>query len=942
MTEQEFITSTAKSLIAKGKYTKSQATMVARNMWKNQDKQVAQYGGGYSFPNSLGYESEDPMKNPSGFETGFRLPYDRSETPQRPMANQFDYQVPQDWRNENAKSVFDQYDMTGEVWEEKTQQQDDRFSIFNPYSGVDLETSLTMFGQGLGEKDYTKAGLAGGLGLLKSARLGMSGYATGKANRATSENYFKELFKDQRKPTALQQGGMKNSEILASNAITDEDGNPNAVNLEHGEYVKRVQGEVQPVVGEKHIKNGKLGEGVDATLNDGDKVLSDYVKLRPADIRELKERYDISLKKGDTPATALKKVEAKIGLKKETQELAKLAEDLEKTLGIKDETTKEINAKFLEQEIGKKNEKIGSLEEVSKTAFDDIFEKQEKVAKKGDGTQIFDKNGKEVTEVDGVRVGQQGGVMELAKKYGISEERVNQLMQEGGEQQGQPTAEDIIMRFAEIMGQDPQEIIAQLQQLQPEEQQEMLSQMVQAVQGGAEQGQEQEIAQQGRFGMGNDFNKQIFNTMQGSLEALPNIDYSQYNVNVEPELNPDGTPVMTNPEGTYDFSTTLNPQIKGYKTEGYSIYNQGKMQGVEKIQPYNKDVGYGAQMQDVNKTIDTHKWYFDTEEKKKAFKEAVMREGNQPEVLAFQQAYNKEIEKRGKEAGMSEAEINKTVGEVGFAETGVQQFDGKFGAFTSSRPLYDFTKTPSGTVEVNTLEDTSAIDPTIQGDARTKSALAALPYDLRLPPSAMPALLKSEVALGRYTPVKQTTEPYLAEQERQSNTARLNLEAQGLPPQIAEAIMAQQIAGNGMVANDAISKVEAFNKGQQQQVDNLNINQRSKEDITNQRFAQDYQNKVLGSMTNSERDWRRYINEGNAQNRSNYQSIENSNLLNATADNYTYTPGQGITYNSDPSIDLSRKFDIDPSMYTAEQLHQLKLDVAKAEEMKRKKANARK
>lgn len=95
-------------------------------------------------------------------------------------------------------------------------------------------------------------------------------------------------------------------------------------------------------------------------------------------------------------------------------------------------------------------------------------------------------------------------------------------------------------------------------------------------------------------------------------------------------------------------------------------------------------------------------------------------------------------------------------------------------------------------------------------------------------------------------------------------------------------------------------------------------------------------------MANSEKDWRRYINEGNAQNRQNYRDVENSNLLNATADNYTYTPGQGITYNSDPSTDLSRKFDIDPSMYTAEQLHKLKLDVARAEEIKRKKAASKK
>ena len=206
----------------------------------------------------------------------------------------------------------------------------------------------------------------------------------------------------------------------------------------------------------------------------------------------------------------------------------------------------------------------------------------------------------------------------------------------------------------------------------------------------------------------------------------------------------------------------------------------------------------------------------------------------------------------------------------------------------------------------------------------------------------MPALLKSEVGLGRYEAVKQTTEPYLAEQERQANTARLNLEAQGLPPQISEAIMAQQLASNGMVANDAISKVETFNRGQQQQVDNLNINQRAKEDISNQRFAQSYQDRMLGSIANTERDWNRYYKEGNLQNRQNYRDIESANLLNATADNYTYMPGQGITYNSDPMTNLASKLDLDISKFSPEQLHQFKLDVAQADEIRRKKAVANK
>ena len=57
------------------------------------------------------------------------------------------------------------------------------------------------------------------------------------------------------------------------------------VNLEGNEFVMRNDGQVQPVVGDKHIENGKKADGVNAQLEDGDKVLSNYVKLKPNDIK---------------------------------------------------------------------------------------------------------------------------------------------------------------------------------------------------------------------------------------------------------------------------------------------------------------------------------------------------------------------------------------------------------------------------------------------------------------------------------------------------------------------------------------------------------------------------------------------------------------------------------------------------------------------------------
>ena len=93
-------------------------------------------------------------------------------------------------------------------------------------------------------------------------------------------------------------------------------------------------GQVQEVVGEPHIKNGKKAEGVTATLNEGDKVLSNYVKIPPKDIKELKDRYQLSLKKGATFADAQKAYDKKLGISKVTEELASYIEKLGKNAGI--------------------------------------------------------------------------------------------------------------------------------------------------------------------------------------------------------------------------------------------------------------------------------------------------------------------------------------------------------------------------------------------------------------------------------------------------------------------------------------------------------------------------------------------------------------------------------------------------------------------------------
>ena len=1115
MNKEEII----KLLVAKQGYTKSQAIAVANMM----DKKVAQqgyekqkYAQQAQYPyfqngwqQAVGVSTQDPYNYPSNASTedfnidtsGYEL--EQSKKDLAYLKNKragLETQLPINY-GQKKESEYDinNYNPTGDFTNQGSQNQGD-VNILNPFSGVSLENSINMLGQGIGSKDPWKTGMAGSAALLKLGRAGLSGYASGKSDRDSSENYYKKLFEDQRKTEMLQQGGIKNSKVMAMNAVTDNPGGN--INLEGGEYVKRANGAVQPVVGAKHIENGKKSEGVDATLEDGDKVLSDYIKLRPLDIKELKERYNITLKKGDTPAKALSKIEAKIGLKKETDELATLAEKLEKTLSIKDITTRELNTEVLQNKIGDKNEKINSLKEVSTFAFEELFELQEQQPKKGDGTQLYDNNGKEVTETN-EGVAQQGGEKNSlwknirdnrgsgkspTKEMLEQEAKIKRSAQQGEEQGGQDQAMQIIQAYAQASGQDPEEIMQQLQQMQPEEQQQAIQQMMQELQGG--QGQEAEMqnpqeqqemmAQQGgmmeiasKYGISPERAQQLMSMQQGGMQsqqeemqegqmsnpqeeqgemapeeifqmvaqalqsgADPNevaqqllqmgvpqeaiqqiiqevvgqlqgqpeqmegqmpqeqemgqlmqqggkkmyaqqapfsnpllqpnsrfINPLQPNSiqNLQPTINPNGlgqipnwnyvaptaqprvtgnigtntkpfvqrfnladfvldTPTTNAPQPTtqvagtpqqnedfYSFAVKAStPKVAGYDITSTGILNQDTLGGVEKIQKYKEGVGHGDKMAAAEETIKLHKWYFDTDEKKKAFLEASKKRGTQPEVLSFQKAYDVETARIGKEAGMTDEQIKELIQQVGFTGEGVKKKDGTFGAFSSTRPLIEAKKQAADAkpAEDNAEADNVAVDGQTNN---TRNIMPQFPVDLRLTPSGIPSLLRSQVNLGRLDPIKQTVEPYLAEQARQAMTARQQMTATGLPPQMQEALLGQQLATTQLSANDAISKTENFNRQNQFQTDQFNIGQRAKEEITNEQFSQDYQTKMLGSMANTERDWRNYYTEGNLQNRADYQSVENANLLNAMSENYNYIPGQGTQYTNRQSTDLGRK-----------------------------------
>lgn len=730
-----------------------------------------------------------------------------------------------------------------------------RYNLFNGSGGIDLATALNYTGQQFGQGNVGMGVAGAGLSFLKGARELLGGYASGRENNRVRNEYFDNIYNQEPMYTYAQQGGkISNADALTGQYLVDEGaGN---TNLENNEFVRRADtGQVQRVVGEPHIKNNKEAEGVNATLNNGDKVLSDYTKIPAKDIKELKDRYNISLKKGATFADAQKAYDKKLGIQKTTDELASFIEKLGDNESTKDETAKRLNEMALAKEIEQQQTKLETLKDPQAVIFEDLFAMQEALPKVSGGNVLLDKNGKPIegSEED---VKQQGGIFELAKKHGLSMERAQELinMQQGGESQQVDPMQQLFQAVASMLqqGATVEQISEQLlaQGVPEQEVGNIIQQVVQQLQA---QPQEQQMAQQ----------------------------------------------------GGQSFQTGISPILQGYDVTSQNVVGTDTLTGVEDTQVYTGQ-GYGKQMADVDKLIDIHSWYFDTDAKKKAFREASKKKGAQPEVKAFQEAYNNEIVKRAKSAGVSEEEAEKLKNTVGFSNEGARKLDGLYGAFTSTRPLFEIAKKPDGAPEV--IKTASPIvEETEQQviEERTQNVLPWLPQAYRLPPSALDPINKQEINLGRMDAVKLTPEPMLAEIERSRLAEASRMQASGLTPQQQNALLASGLGASQSASNDAIYRTETANLQSQASADQFNLNQQSKQDLTNLQLESQYQTQAYGALNANESAWRNYYSQLSLDQANKFKYINDTNLINAENSQYQVIPGQGVKFLNNQSTNYS-------------------------------------
>lgn len=282
----------------------------------------------------------------------------------------------------------------------------------NPYATTDLNSSFYNLGQAVEKGDGLGIAGFGAKSLLASGRNFMSGmgqarrrqeedteagrkqreassgvnntrYVSGRGENGGQYNeyadggqYDEYGYGGQKK--MYQQGGeVDQDRILTGEVLTGVSGQNQAVEpnteIEDGEYVLSNDGQSIKVEGKKHSQGGE-----DVELQDGDKVISDHLKLKGSNAKAVRDKFDVKVKAKDTYATVVDKVYKKIGLEKlikeEEQVISKIRAQEEK---LGEGATKDLNLQLLYSKKQKIEAEKQKLEEKRQEVLNEVYNMQE-------------------------------------------------------------------------------------------------------------------------------------------------------------------------------------------------------------------------------------------------------------------------------------------------------------------------------------------------------------------------------------------------------------------------------------------------------------------------------------------------------------------------------------------------------------------------------------
>ena len=378
----------------------------------------------------------------------------------------------------------------------------------NPYGGWNMANTSTMLGASI--ESGNTLGIIGSAGKLitEGARNAFSGAAAMRRYNESQQDYLENdaearQRQDEYWASSFQKGGTVDSKKRSGLLLTGNflDGNeehpmPNA-EVESGEYLQTPDGNTMEIVGKRHSEGGEL-----VSVPENTKVVSDYLKIGGKLATYFKKNYNLNVSAGSTFATVLDKYKKKIGLTKLLEDEAKLMEKIVDQEEVELESTRDINLQVLSKRVSDLQPEKEPLEKDFNDFTNLIFEKQEeskpeeeKDFEKQEGGQVDPQQEQLMTAIQQYAEMNGQDPQELMSQIeSMPPEQQEQILAEimggaqGQQQAGSSNIEQLIQTYAQIVGQDPNAIIEQMQNMSDEEVQQFIQEMTSTIesQGGGE------------------------------------------------------------------------------------------------------------------------------------------------------------------------------------------------------------------------------------------------------------------------------------------------------------------------------------------------------------------------------------------------------------------------------------------------------------------------
>lgn len=618
--------------------------------------------------------------------------------------------------------------------------------------------------------------------------------------------------------------------------------------VEVDEHILTNEDEVLQVVGKKHEQGGEK-----MLLEDGTRVISDNLKFNPAQAKNVRDSFGLGVKTTDTYAKSLKKYTDKIGLTKLNEEQEELIKQVEKQQKNKDATTTSLNIDYLSGEIKRIEDDKKPLLDARLKFSDYIFDLQES-SKPQEDTMIKLENGGTIDK---------GTLAQVSAKYGLSLEQGLELIQnmetekfsEGGEKGYSLRAN----KFAKDKYGHQATTDFGFGDLTTEEQRtERMKHLLELTPTG----------------------KQFFNIKKdadGKITSITPKDKSAV-LKFQNHYNKVTDAYVSYVKGKYKDDPDMPKFVESVLAERFSD-EKGKVESKDNLlgNRTTSRAGYGdaivspeelkklneAGVTNLSDITDMAKYDFLSDKSKANITEAKAVEGNDfmlgaVPLVAAPAAPTTPEEK---------AAVEKTKVPADNSQTATDGFK---------------NVTPRNEFEMPMLADQSV-----------------------LPPDALVPHVKINRRFDNIDPVAITNEENIKQIDAQTQFAARQLN--NLPDSQNKAVLANLIASSVDNINKSIVQVAATNAANVQQVDQLNIGQRSQEVNTAAVDALDFEKRQLTALGMTNEDIRNYFDYNQKVAISNRNDIQRFNLYNDLYDNYKVTPFGTVGFDASNPITFNGK-----------------------------------